>query len=171
VKIVEGEYNRTIRQALTDFAKKDYVAAKQNFQKAATIYPPAAEILSPLIKISQNKINSGESVASVTNNQAEVKQNSNSNPDFDSSQIVDFITENRMVLTVSLGSIIGLLVVVLIIALIAAAGQKKKQEQERLFRLQQLYQQRQMQMQAMGYSRNYPTSPNYPQNYNYPYTN
>ena len=173
VKIVEGEYNRTIRQALSDFAKKDYVSAKQNFQKAATIYPPAAEILSPLIKISQNKINSGESVASVTNNQAEVKQNNNSNSDFDSSQIVDFITENRMLLTVSLGSIIGLLVVVLIIALIAAANQKKKQEQERLFRLQQLYQQRQMQMQmqAMGYSGNYPTSPNYPQNYNYPYTN
>jgi len=174
VKITEGEYNRTIKQALSDFAKKDYVSAKQNFQKAITIYPPAAELLSPLIKISQNKINNGESVASVTTNNTEVKQSTNGTDGSNNQQIVDFIVENRVWLTMVLVTLIVILIIILIVALISAANRKKKQEQERMFRLQQLYQQRQMQMQAMGYPMNYQASQNYPQNYpqnyNHPYS-
>ncbi len=168
IKVADGEYNRTIKQALSDFSKKDYVSAKQNFQKAVSIYPPAAELLSPLIKISQNKIDSGESITSVAANNTEVKQSASNTTGFDNQQIADFIVENRVWLTIVLVTLIVILIMILIISLISAANRKRKQEQERMFRLQQLYQQRQMQMQAVGYPMNYQTPQNYPQGYNYP---
>ncbi len=168
VKINDGKYNDAVKKALSDFSKKDYVSAKSNFEKAVSLYPPALDSLSPLIKISQNKIDRGESIDQATSNSANLSGNESTttnNTQGESeilAQLPKIIREHRMVVMVGLILFSIVLLLILLLTILMANSKKKKQEQIRLARLQELYRQRQMQIQAQSQMRSLP-----PQGYQY----
>ena len=159
VKITDGKYNNAIKKALSDFSRKDYVSAKKNFETAVSLYPPALDSLSPLIKISQNKIDRGESIDQTTSNSESLSSKTSvANSEIQAQDgvlagLLKIVAENRMLVIISLILLVVVLLLILILIILVSHSKKKRQEQIRLAKLQELYRQRQMQIQVQSQMR------------------
>jgi hypothetical protein len=123
IKNEVGEVSNLISKGLNNFTEGYFSQAKENFQRAISLYSPSSEVLTPLINISTQNIEKGlDRKVETDKGKVESTQSKSLIPNFELS------TQNIVIILVLLGLGFICLIIFILILKVAFGGKSKQQQ-------------------------------------------